>query len=243
MNLGEHIFRHRSRLGWSQDRLAAALEVSRQSVSKWETGAAVPDLDKLIKMCDLFEISLDELTGRDTAPQDTVPVSSPEPETQIIYVEKPVFSPLNRNQMFGGVLSVGAFLLALILHSDFSVAETAFLVLPVVACGIVFLFTTHPLFYSSWISAFAYWTYFFILARRWENHPFLIILGVLLVSSMALNTLRLRKNGVLKIPAGIMALGGIILILLLILLCLNCMPLAEAFITEHPAVPTPVQGG
>ena len=78
MNLGEHIFRHRSRLGWSQDRLAAALEVSRQSVSKWETGAAVPDLDRLVKMADLFGISLDELVGH-AVPSPAAPPDVPAP--------------------------------------------------------------------------------------------------------------------------------------------------------------------
>ena len=243
MNLGQNIFHHRSHLGWSQDKLAEALEVSRQSVSKWETGAAVPDLDKLIKMADLFGVSLDELAGRDTAPQDAAPVTPPEPETKIIYVEKPVFAPVNRNQIVGAVLSVCAFLLALILHSDFSVMETAFLVLPVAVSGIVFLFAAHPLFCTGWIAVCAYWVYFFMLARQWENHPFLIILGVLLVGSMAAKTLRLRKTGVLKIPGWIMALGGIVLILLLVLLCINCLPLTAVSVVEGSAVPVSSQGG
>ena len=44
-------------------RSGEALEVSRQSVSKWETGASVPDLDRLIGMSDLFGVTLDELAG------------------------------------------------------------------------------------------------------------------------------------------------------------------------------------
>ena len=45
----------------SQLELAEALDVSRQSISKWETGAAVPELDKLVKLSDVFGITLDEL--------------------------------------------------------------------------------------------------------------------------------------------------------------------------------------
>ena len=45
----------------SQTDLANALDVSRQSVSKWENNSAVPDLDRIIKMSELFDISLDEL--------------------------------------------------------------------------------------------------------------------------------------------------------------------------------------
>ena len=61
MTLGETIRTVRSEKGMSQGDLADALDVSRQSVSKWETDASVPELDKLVKMCDLFGVSLDEL--------------------------------------------------------------------------------------------------------------------------------------------------------------------------------------
>lgn len=66
MKLGERIYRLRTEKNLSQEALAALLDVSRQSVSKWETGAAVPDLDKLVKLCDVFAITLDELVGRET---------------------------------------------------------------------------------------------------------------------------------------------------------------------------------
>ena len=61
MSLGETILRLRTGRGMSQEELAAALEVSRQSVSKWETSASVPELDKLIKLSALFGVTLDEL--------------------------------------------------------------------------------------------------------------------------------------------------------------------------------------
>lgn len=64
MSIGTKIYELRTAKNLSQGDLADRLDVSRQSVSKWETDMAVPDLDKLIKLCDVFEISLDELTGR-----------------------------------------------------------------------------------------------------------------------------------------------------------------------------------
>ena len=71
MDLGSTISRLRTAHGMSQGDLAEALDVSRQSVSKWETGASVPELEKLVKLAQLFEISLDELvTGQ---PGDGVP--------------------------------------------------------------------------------------------------------------------------------------------------------------------------
>lgn len=76
MNLGERIYELRNGKNLSQGDLADALDVSRQSVSKWENNMAVPDLDKLIKLCDIFEISLDELTGRETPESKLIPIES-----------------------------------------------------------------------------------------------------------------------------------------------------------------------
>ena len=65
MTLGERICRYRVERRLSQQEVAEKLEVSRQSVSKWETDGAVPELDKLVKLCELFEVSLDELVRGD----------------------------------------------------------------------------------------------------------------------------------------------------------------------------------
>ena len=63
MNLGETIYRLRTEKNMSQGDLADALGVSRQSVSKWENGNAIPDLEKLVKMSKLFGVTLDALVG------------------------------------------------------------------------------------------------------------------------------------------------------------------------------------
>ena len=68
MTLGQRIYTNRTQKQLSQATLAELLEVSRQSVSKWETDASVPELDKLIKMGELFEISLDELIKGEKPP-------------------------------------------------------------------------------------------------------------------------------------------------------------------------------
>ncbi len=67
MKLGNNIYLLRTRKGLSQGDLAEALNVSRQSISKWETGSATPDLDKLLALCDLFGVSLDELVRGEIA--------------------------------------------------------------------------------------------------------------------------------------------------------------------------------
>lgn len=76
MSLGTTISRLRAEKKLSQGDLADALGVSRQSVSKWETDASVPELDKLVNLSQLFGITLDELvTGE--APPESAPVSPP----------------------------------------------------------------------------------------------------------------------------------------------------------------------
>ena len=61
MTLGEKIYKLRTDQNLSQGDLAEKLEVSRQSVSKWENGVATPDLDKIIKLSEVFGITIDEL--------------------------------------------------------------------------------------------------------------------------------------------------------------------------------------
>ena len=61
MNLGENIHSFRIACNMSQTDLADQLSVSRQSVSKWENNSAQPELDKLCRMSELFDVTLDEL--------------------------------------------------------------------------------------------------------------------------------------------------------------------------------------
>lgn len=61
MILADKIVELRKRSGWSQEELAGRLGVSRQAVSKWESAASIPDLDKIMKLSELFEVSTDEL--------------------------------------------------------------------------------------------------------------------------------------------------------------------------------------
>jgi len=61
MTLGERIAALRNDRGLSQAELAEKLNVSRQSISKWERDASVPELDKLVVLSDAFGVSIDEL--------------------------------------------------------------------------------------------------------------------------------------------------------------------------------------
>ena len=61
MLLSEKIMSLRKRNGWSQEELAQQLGVSRQSVSKWESMASMPDIQKIMSMSELFGVSTDYL--------------------------------------------------------------------------------------------------------------------------------------------------------------------------------------
>ena len=80
MTLGERIARLRAEKGWSQGDLADALDVSRQSISKWETDGSVPELDKLLRLSDLFGVTLDTLVrGEQERPSEpSAPTSPPQ---------------------------------------------------------------------------------------------------------------------------------------------------------------------
>ena len=61
--MGEKLRQLRRKKGLSQEAVAKELGISRQAVSKWETDLDQPDLDNLKKICEILEISADELLG------------------------------------------------------------------------------------------------------------------------------------------------------------------------------------
>lgn len=65
MNLGEKLFELRKAKNLTQDDMAEKLNVTRQTVSKWETNQSTPDFDKIMPLCELFGIGVEELlTGK-----------------------------------------------------------------------------------------------------------------------------------------------------------------------------------
>lgn len=221
MSLAENIYKFRTEQNMSQLDLADALEVSRQSVSKWETGSAVPELDKLIRMSKLFGVTLDELvSGEAPAPKEE-PVREEPPESKVIYIENPVFPMVKRQHIIGSVILFCTLIYGLILYQGLSMEETLFMVLPVVACGVVFLLTSHPLVWCGWIVSFGYWDHFFILFPRWEEHTFLQILGIILVVFMFCRTISLHRRGILRIPIWAWTTGTALLLGLGVLLMVN----------------------
>lgn len=65
MILADKIINLRKKNGWSQEELAERLGVSRQSVSKYEGAQSVPDLDKILKLSEIFGVTTDYLIKDD----------------------------------------------------------------------------------------------------------------------------------------------------------------------------------
>ena len=121
MNLGERIYQMRTTRNMSQGDLADKLNVSRQSISKWENNMSVPDLEKIVLLSNIFQVSLDEL------------VKGEEPGKALV-VEKPVNTS---NKIAGAILLCMAFLLSLVfllLRAEFALY---ILVLPFLVSGII----------------------------------------------------------------------------------------------------------
>ncbi len=61
MNFAEKFYTLRTQSGYSQEALAEQLKVSRQAISKWETGSTLPETDTMIAISNLFHVSIDSL--------------------------------------------------------------------------------------------------------------------------------------------------------------------------------------
>ena len=77
MQFPEKILQFRKALGLSQEQLAEQVGVSRQSISKWETGQSAPELDKVVAMSRIFGISTDELLGNVSQKQENPSPANP----------------------------------------------------------------------------------------------------------------------------------------------------------------------
>ena len=166
MSIGNKIYEMRIAKKLSQSDLADLLDVSRQSVSKWETDAAVPDLDKLVKLCDVFEITLDALIGRNVK------------ETPSAVTEENNPQRFGTQKIFGGVL-LGIALIGMILTvllADHS--EDMYILIPllflVFLCALICLCVKkHCGYWCVW-SALASLT---ALTPHFANIPMLSIIG------------------------------------------------------------------
>lgn len=111
MILAEKIMALRKRMNWSQEELAEKLDISRQSVSKWEVGATIPDLDKILKMSEIFGVSTDYLL-KDEMEDAGLSGGKDVPEGRIVSVEE-ANEFMNLSQAVSGKLAAAVSLFIL----------------------------------------------------------------------------------------------------------------------------------
>ena len=95
MKLSDKIINLRKTNGWSQEDLAERLNVSRQAISRWENGTALPDANNILQLSKLFSVTADYLLNEDDS-------NIPSPQ-EIIHrhkVSKKTKFCLRRNEIF-----------------------------------------------------------------------------------------------------------------------------------------------
>jgi transcriptional regulator with XRE-family HTH domain len=113
MEFNNRLYQLRKQRGFSQEELASRLNVSRQTVSKWEVGDSTPDMEKLAAMSELFDVSLDQLVLGKEAPQGEIPAKS---ELVSIINEK-VLTPDNKKKA-KSALKIAAIIAGIVLFID-----------------------------------------------------------------------------------------------------------------------------
>ncbi len=109
MIFADKLIENRKKNGWSQEDLAYKLGVSRQSVSKWESAQAIPDMKKILQMADLFQVSTDYLLRDEIEDSGNEPVlvdiESDDPVRRVSLKESNAF--LQHNKKAASLVSTG----------------------------------------------------------------------------------------------------------------------------------------
>ena len=128
MTLSEKIYELRTQRNLSQGDLANELNVSRQSISKWENGNSTPDLEKIVKLAEIFNVSLDELIKNEEKEETIVNTPEQLTATKTNTREKKI----GKSLIIAGVISIFVFLLL-------GLGITGvFIAIPLFACSIIY---------------------------------------------------------------------------------------------------------
>ena len=89
MTFGEKLQKLRKEKGWTQEQLAAQISISRQALSKWELGTAIPDTENIVQISKLFQVSTDYLLNDDYESDEDLPaVHASKQKVSTIYNNK-----------------------------------------------------------------------------------------------------------------------------------------------------------
>ncbi len=140
-SIGERIYELRKQNNMSQGDLADELDVSRQTISKWENDSSVPETDKIIRLCEIFSISTDYiLRGIDASVQ--------EEKSETIIKEKTIIveKATDIRTIFSTGLFINAMFFLFLNPKQFYIS----LLFGMVA-AILLLCKKHPVYFSLWL--------------------------------------------------------------------------------------------
>ena len=113
MEFGNKLYEMRKKKGLSQEELAHKLNVTRQTISKWELSESIPDMEKLIMISDLFDISLDELVlGKKSESSEANKATA---SVNVQAIGKKVLTPENKLKMKKWLNRIGILLFVILI--------------------------------------------------------------------------------------------------------------------------------
>ena len=116
MEFNNKLYELRKQKGFSQEELANRLNVSRQTISKWEVGESTPDMENLVAISELFEISLDELV-LDKVPEEAAASAQVVKSEFYSDIKENVLTDENRKKAKKGI-KIAAIVLGIIVLID-----------------------------------------------------------------------------------------------------------------------------
>lgn len=132
MDIGEKLFELRKGKGLSQEEVAEKLNVTRQTVSKWETNQSTPDFDKIMPICELYGITTEELlTGKKKEEENNFEKVEEKEERPLTKQEvKRKSAEVVSTSVFLYILAVVSIMIAIpVLRMDPIIASAIFLVI------------------------------------------------------------------------------------------------------------------
>lgn len=116
MEFSNRLYQLRKQKGMSQEELANRLNVSRQTVSKWEVGDSTPDMEKLVAISDLFEVSLDQLVmGKEPVTENSGEKPTLDKSEFLNVMNEKVLTEENKKKTKRGLKVAGIILLLMVL--------------------------------------------------------------------------------------------------------------------------------
>ena len=107
MGFSERVTALRKQAGWSQEELAQRLDVSRQAVSKWESGQVIPEVEKIVELSKVFDVTVDYLLKPSEIDELSVKTEILEQQQKQMLVREQKRTQISKNIMY----SIGIYLI------------------------------------------------------------------------------------------------------------------------------------